>query len=60
MIKFIKIICFSFLTLINLAPVLFSSEAQVNLTKIKFATDWRAQAEPVSYTHLTLPTNDRV
>ena len=51
MIKFIKIICFSFLTLINLAPVLLSAEAQVNLTKIKFATDWRAQAEQGGFYH---------
>ena len=45
MIKFIKIFCFSFLTVINLASVLLNAEAQDNLTKIKFATDWRAQAE---------------
>ena len=51
MIKFIKIICFSFLALINLAPVLLSAEAQVNLTKIKFATDWRAQAEQGGFYH---------
>ena len=45
MIKFIKIFCFSFLTVINLASVLLNAEAQDDLKKIKFATDWRAQAE---------------
>ena len=45
MIKFIKIFCFSLLTVINFSPVLLNAEAQINLTKIKFATDWRAQAE---------------
>ena len=51
MIKFIKIFCFSFLAVINLAPVLLNAEAQDNLTKIKFATDWRAQAEQGGFYH---------
>ena len=45
MIKFIKIFCFSLLTIINFSPVLLNAEDHINLTKIKFATDWRAQAE---------------
>ena len=51
MIKFIKILCFSLLTIINFSPVLLNAEAQINLTKIKFATDWRAQAEQGGFYH---------
>ena len=45
MIKFLKISTFSLVILLSLMPFSIIAEENKKLIKIKFATDWRAQAD---------------
>ena len=51
MIKFLKIFTFSLAILLNLIPISIIAEENKKLIKIKFATDWRAQAEQGGFYH---------
>ena len=51
MIKFLKIFTFSLAIFLNLIPISIIAEENKKLIKIKFATDWRAQAEQGGFYH---------
>ena len=51
MIKFLKISTFSIAILLNLIPFSIIAEENKKLIKIKFATDWRTQAEQGGFYH---------